>query len=123
LQGLFSNKMKNLRFLILKDGNTFLSHKSGNMFSPGMYQLKRLSLTVLDFTSHGRVMFTSHSRPILTSHSRPILTSHDRSMFTTHSRPVFTTVAQSLPRKAEWESERHGANTHELHQRYSVSVT
>jgi len=74
-----------------------------------------LSLTVLDFTSHSRLMFTSHSRPILTSHSRP--------MFTTHSRPVFTTVAKSLPRKAEWESKRHGANTHELHQGYLVSVT
>jgi RHS repeat-associated protein len=50
-----------------------------------------LSLTVLDFTRHSRVMFTRHDRPILTRHDRPILTRHDRPMFTRHDRPVFTT--------------------------------
>jgi len=48
---------------------------------------------------------------------------NSRLMFTTHARLMFSTMAQSLPRKAECERKGHGANTHEVHQRYFVSIT
>jgi hypothetical protein len=73
-----------------------------------------LSLIALDFTRDSRIMFTRRDRTVFTR--------HDRSMFTTQRRPVFTTVAESLPRSTRWESEKHGADSHELSERHHLSA-